>query len=122
MVWKIAPGSPHSLHKLSSKWGGGAIPSAKLLWAKEMLSLWNAVRLHDNALRKLAHWEWINSLAWIGCSTDVDTAKELTTPIVLVLVSDLSNQFRRVSMQLGAVVTWLETSPSPSDLTIGQVC
>ena len=93
LAWKLAPGSPHALHTLSSEWGGGDIPAAKLLWAKEMMSLWNSVRIHDDSLRRVAHWEWQHSREWIGCNSDDDAAHELTTPIVPVRVTDLSNRF-----------------------------
>eukprot|EP00961_Rhodomonas_salina_P229697 3104209-Rhodomonas_salina.1 len=65
----------------------------------------------------MVEWEWVNSLKWIGCTTDVEAALELMQPLIPIKVSDLWNRFRRVCMQLGTEVLsqWEPDQPPPED-------
>eukprot|EP00961_Rhodomonas_salina_P267554 3615140-Rhodomonas_salina.1 len=58
LAWKLPPGSPRLLHTLSTQHGEGQMPHAKLLWAKEMLSMWAACRAHKDTLASMVEWEW----------------------------------------------------------------
>ena len=94
LAWKLPPGTPHCLHLLSRAQGGAQLPHARVLWAKEVMSLLTACRTHDDEIRRLAEWEWQHSPSWIGCSSDTGAAHELTSPLQAVRVHDLSNRFR----------------------------
>eukprot|EP00961_Rhodomonas_salina_P298475 3938111-Rhodomonas_salina.1 len=74
LAWKLAPDTANALHTLGHQYGGGAIPDARVLWAKEMWSLWNSTQAHDDSLRVMAQWEWTHSRAWVGCHTDAEAA------------------------------------------------
>ena len=78
LAWKLAPGTLNALHLLEASRGGGHIPSAKVLWVKEMLQLISMCRAHDDELRTLMHWEWGESRKWIGFVNDDECARELT--------------------------------------------
>ena len=120
LAWKLAPGTPHCLHTLHRLDGGGDLPHAKVLWAKEMTSLWSTCRQYDDELRTMALWEWENSPLWIGCHNDGEAAAELTKPLQEVNVSDLSNRYRRVFAQLGTKVTWRHEDIHQQSTTVGQ--
>lgn len=115
LAWKLAPGTPHALHTLATEWGGGGIPHARLLWAREQWSLLQTCTAHDDTLKRLTQWEWSNSLAWLGVDTEQEAARELTMPILPHHVVDVSNRFRRVCTQLGTAVTWGVASAPPAD-------
>ena len=106
LAWKLPPGSPTAMHTLSTGLGGGAIPHARLLWAKEMHTLLTMCRAFDDDLNRMLVWEWTNSRTWIGCDSDEDAADELTAPVLPILPMDLCNRFRRVCRQLGTTVSW----------------
>ena len=106
LAWKLAPGTPSALHTLGHDRGGGGIPHAKLLWAKEIWGLLQTCTAHEDALKKMTHWEWVQSPAWMGTWGDHATARELTRPILHRKVQDVSNRFRRVCLQLGTDVSW----------------
>eukprot|EP00961_Rhodomonas_salina_P013984 187328-Rhodomonas_salina.1 len=58
---------------LSTQHCRGQMPHAKLLWAKEMLSMWGACRAHKDTLASMVEWEWVNLQKWIGCTTQADS-------------------------------------------------
>lgn len=120
LAWKLAPGTPHCLHTLHHSDGGGSIPHAKTLWAKEMTNLWSTCRQYDDELRKIALWEWENSVKWIGCRNDNEAASELTKPLQEVQVTDLSNRYRRVCAQLGTKVFWQHPSIVQQETVAGR--
>ena len=78
MAWKLAPGTPNCLHTLHCLDGGGHLPHAKVLWAKEMMSLWAMCRQFNDELCTMAKWEWEHSVRWVGCHNDSEAAKGLT--------------------------------------------
>lgn len=121
LAWKLPPGSPRPLHTLGTQHGGGQMPHAKLLWAKEMFSMWGACRAHKDTLAGMVEWEWVNSRKWIGCTTDAEAALELTQPLIPITVSDLSNRFCRVCMQLGTEVSWEPDQPPPAERIRGAL-
>jgi hypothetical protein len=57
LAWKLAPGAPHCLHVLNRAQGGGQLPHARVLWAREVMGLLTACRQHDDDLRRMAEWE-----------------------------------------------------------------
>ena len=106
LAWKLAPGTPTALHTLAGETGGGGIPHAKLLWAKEIWGLLQTCTAHEDVLKTLTHWEWNNSMQWVGVDDEQAAARELTCPIIAREVQDVSNRFRRVCKQLGTSVSW----------------
>ena len=93
-AWKLAPGTPNCMHTLHRLDGGGGIPHARTIWAKEMMNLWASCRMFDDELRTMAKWEWENSVRWIGCHNDREAVKELVRPIDPTPVTDLTNRYR----------------------------
>eukprot|EP00961_Rhodomonas_salina_P270604 3656448-Rhodomonas_salina.1 len=73
-----------------------------------MWILWKSTQNHNDSLRRMAQWEWIQSRSWIGCKTGSEAARELTSPLLEQPVTDLSNRFRQECAKLCTVVTWLE--------------
>ena len=110
LAWKLAPGTPHCLHTLHRLDGGGGIPSAKVIWAREMTGLWLACRKFDDNLRRLAVWEWENSVKWVGCTNDREASRELGAACHATKITDLSNRYRKVCAQLGTKVSWKHIS------------
>ena len=121
VAWKIAPGTPHCLHTLHRLDGGGGLPQAKVIWAKEMEGLWTACRRFDDELRQIATWEWENSVRWVGCFNDRDAAKELVRPVHPTPVTDLSNRYRRVCKQLGTRVSWKHHAIQQEHIPAGTI-
>ena len=104
LAWKLAPGTPHCLHTLHRLDGGGHIPHARILWAKEMQRLWSMCRMHDDDLRTIAQWEWSHSAAWVGGMNDQDASRHVHGPREGVVLHDLANRYQRVCAQLGTKV------------------
>ena len=120
IAWKLPSGSPHCLHTLHRQDGGAHLPHAKTLWAKEMMTLINACRQHDDDLRVMTEWEWRHSVRWVGSANDRDAARELTTPVQPVGITDLSNRYRRVCRQMGTTVQWMPQDPFDTGIPIAQ--